>query len=108
MCDHIHYKKGVLVTESKSIQKCCEKTLHEIDGKQKQNNNKFKTTWSQTEPINETKFISYKKNLNKSEATSTVNPKSKPISPKNSICYDIIFKPNMKCLKEMDNVWQTN
>lgn len=92
----MHYKKGILVTESKSLQKCCERALHEINEKQ---NNKFKTSWSQTESNNETKFKS-----NKRDATYTVNHKLKPISSKNSISYDIIFKPNNRCFKEIDNV----
>ncbi|XP_022183708.1 inner centromere protein A-like isoform X3 [Myzus persicae] len=104
ICDHIHYKKGILVDEPNSLKKCCEKTLHGIKEKQNQNTNKFKTAWSQTESTNETKLKNDKKAKSQSGVTYTVDRKLKPISSQNSISYDIIFKPTSRCSKEIDFV----
>jgi len=105
ICDHVHYKKGILVDEPNSLKKCCETTLHGIKEKKNQNTNKFKTTWSQTESTNETKLTNIKMDKSNSGVTYTVDRKLKPISGQSSISYDIIFKPTSRCSKEIDFVW---
>jgi len=105
ICDHVHYKKGILVDEPKSLKKCCEKTLYSIKEEQNQNTNKFKTAWSQTESTNEEKLKNNRKGKSQSGVTYTVDRQIKPISSHNSISYDIIFKPTSRCLKEKDFVW---
>ncbi|XP_025195028.1 putative uncharacterized protein DDB_G0282133 isoform X2 [Melanaphis sacchari] len=104
ICNHVHYKKGILVNEPNSWKKCCEKTLHGIKEKQNQNTNKFKTAWSQTESINETKLKTYCKKKSQSGVTYTTECQLKPISSQSSISYDIIFKPTSRCSKEKDAV----
>lgn len=105
ICDHVHYKKGILVDEPNSLKKCCETTLRGIKEKNNQNTNKFKTAWSQTESSNETKLKNNKKDKSKSGVTYTVDRQLKPISSQSSISYDIIFKPTSRCSKEIDFVW---
>jgi len=100
ICDHVHYKKGILVDKPNSLKKCCETTLRGIKEKKNQNTNKFKTAWSQTESTNETKL----KDKPKSGVTYTVDSQLKPISSQSSISYDIIFKPTSRCSKEVDFV----
>ncbi|XP_008185356.1 probable WRKY transcription factor protein 1 isoform X2 [Acyrthosiphon pisum] len=104
ICDHVHYKKGILVDEPNSLKKCCETTLRGIEEKKNQNTNKFKTAWSQTESTNETKLKNNKNDKSKSGVTYTVDRQLKPISSQSSISYDIIFKPTSRCSKEKDFV----
>ncbi|XP_060876228.1 myb-like protein U isoform X1 [Metopolophium dirhodum] len=104
ICNHVHYKKGILVDEPNSLKKCCETTLHGIKEKKNQNTNKFKTTWSQTESTNETKLKNIKKDKSNSGVTYAVDSKLKPIRGQSSISYDIIFKPTSRCSKEIDFV----
>ncbi|KAE9539405.1 hypothetical protein AGLY_004657 [Aphis glycines] len=102
ICDHVHYKKGILIDEPNSLKKCCEKTLHCIKEKQNQNINKFKTAWSQTDSIIETKLKTNRKEKFQSGVFYTAECQSKPISRQSSISYDIIFKPTSRFSKEMD------
>uniref|UniRef100_A0A2S2P1K7 Alstrom syndrome protein 1 n=1 Tax=Schizaphis graminum TaxID=13262 RepID=A0A2S2P1K7_SCHGA len=103
ICDHVHYKKGILVNEPNSLKKCCEKMLDGIKDKQNQKTNKFKTAWSQTESIHETKLKTDRKQKSQSGVNYT-ECQLKPSSSKSSISYDIIFKPTSRCLKEIDAV----
>lgn len=89
------------------MKKCCEKTLHSIKENPNQNSTKFKSAWSQTETINETKSKSSRKDTSQSGVTYTVDRQLKPISRKSSISYDIIFKPTSRCSKQIDFVWLT-
>jgi len=104
VCNHVHYKKGIVVDELISMKNCCEKTLHDIEEKQKQSpTNKSKTTWDQTESVNN-RQESYKSNV-----MYIVDHQLKPISNKSSITYDIILKPISRCSKEIDDlVWFTD
>lgn len=90
--------------EPKSIKKCCEKTLHVIKEKQKQNINKLKSACSQTELINKIELKNNEKGLSQSGMIYTTDQKLKPFSYKNSISYDIIFKPSLKCSKGINTV----
>jgi len=97
VCNHVHFKKGVLVNEPKSMKKCCENTLQVFE--EKQCVNKLKTAWSQTKPTNKTNSKSCKDVLPKSSVTYTVDQPLKPFNCKRSISYDIIFKPTLRCSK---------
>jgi len=78
--------------------------LDGIKDKQNQKTNKFKTAWSQTESIHETKLKTDRKQKSQSGVNYT-ECQLKPSSSKSSISYDIIFKPTSRCLKEIDAVW---
>lgn len=93
VCNHVHYKKGILNDEPRSMKKCCEKTLNNFEGKQKPVL-KLISTCSQTEPIDNIKH-------------NTVDQKIKTVSTfsnKSSISYDIIFKPTSRQTKVNDSV----
>jgi len=80
------------------MKNCCEKTLHNIEEKQKQSpTSKSKTTWDQPEPINN------RQESNQSNVMYIVDHQLKPINNKSSITYDIIFKPTSRCSKEIDD-----
>ncbi|VVC28098.1 ALMS motif [Cinara cedri] len=100
ICDHMHYKMGILVDEPKSMKKCCEKTLHIMKQKQNQTVNKLKSAYSQTESNNEIHFKSNTKDSAWNEINYTIDDQLKPFSCKSSISYDIIFKPS-KSSKEI-------
>lgn len=91
--------------EPKSMKKCCEKTLHNIEKKQKQQNvNRLKSAFCQTELINEIKFKSNRKGSSRSTVTYTTDQQLKPFGCKSSISYDIIFKPTSERSKEINSV----
>lgn len=104
VCDHVHYKKGIIVDEVKSMRKCCEKTLNMIKDTHKQCSNKIKTTETQTKSINKTKLKNNKKCSSLSDATYMVEHKLKPNSAKSSVTYDIIFKPTSRCPKNNEDL----
>lgn len=92
ICDHVHYKKGIIFDEPNSIKNCCEKTLHIIEEKA----NKFKTVLPQILKVNETYCKNNKMGSSQNAATYSFDHQLKFINNKSSISYDIIFKPSKK------------
>lgn len=107
ICDHVHYKKGILLDEPKSLKNCCEKTLHVIEEKHKQNVNNCKAS-SQTLKVHETYCNNNTKSSSRSDTTYSVNHPLKSVENKSSISYDIIFRPTSRCQKKTNFVWFIN
>lgn len=104
ICDHVHYKKGIIFDEPNSIKNCCRKTLFVIDEKQKKDDNKFKAILSHPLKVNEMCSKNNTKGSSQSGATYSVDHQLQSTNNKSSISYDIIFKPSSKYQKKTNLV----
>ncbi|XP_050430260.1 MATH and LRR domain-containing protein PFE0570w-like isoform X2 [Adelges cooleyi] len=100
ICDHSHYKKGILIDDPKSLVKCYKKTLNLVKKNETPKDTKpLKMSSSQqTVQFQTGKLKSIPKSSLLSFGTYTVDKKIKPNTHsghknKSSITYDIIFKP---------------